>query len=177
MRKIKTCHLFIAEWNLTPKILNTPPAPIWRAGITHWHRQGKSSQREPTWYIAGWSFQNREWQIFSFHDKESYASEALSYAGSENRFLSPTVILICILSNLFEFLSFLSKENLQLWVGCCCDLSRQELFNTSRPDSGRIGSLNLSSPSFGFIYFSALPLCSGVIAAKAARSPAAVKAT
>lgn len=51
---------------------------------------------------------------FFFHDKESYALEELSYSGLENKFLRLRMILICILSDLFKFFSFLSKENFQL---------------------------------------------------------------
>lgn len=82
-----------------------------------------------------------------------------------NKFLRLRTILICILSSLFKFFSFLSKENFQLWVGYCCDMSRQWLFNTCWPDSRRVRSPQPVISTFGFIYFSTLPLCSVVIAA------------
>lgn len=44
-----------------------------------------------------------------FHDKESDASEELSYADSENKFLKLRMILIYILSNLFQFFYFKGK--------------------------------------------------------------------
>lgn len=52
----------------------------------------------------------REWKVDFVRDKKSDASRELSYAGSEEgKILRLRIILICILSNPFEFFSFKGK--------------------------------------------------------------------
>ena len=95
----------------------------------------------------------REWKVVFVHDIKSYASRELSYAGSEEgKSLRLRIILMCILSNPFAFFSF--KGKLQLWVGCCCDMSRQWLVHTSWPDSRRIVAPQPVISTFWFHLFS-----------------------